>query len=266
MTRLKIGGCDHSIIKKFVNEFPDLYSLDISHSRFNSLHSLRLEHKNVVKLNISHNNLIYIAKEFFSQLPNVTELDFSYNHINFVDNFPKNLVSLHLSYNSELSLILEDDFKDFLDLKYLNLINDRLSFVVQPILQLLRRGIFVDISWKEIRAFYADSDKTNRIHVVVDDEKEGIFLNASNKTVELYCKEGSFENIDYATIYDDGVENLTELLKCFASSLKCLDQRGKFSDELNTDTIREILKAKRGYNYTAESLDTIYSRFYYDSR
>lgn len=65
--RLRVGGCDRVKIKKLVDTFPNLYSLDISQSVLTSLYSMHLEHKQLVKFNASHNKIEHFPYEFFSK-------------------------------------------------------------------------------------------------------------------------------------------------------------------------------------------------------
>lgn len=146
--RLKVGACDHGKLKELVNTFPNLHTLDISQSGIESLDSFDLQHKQV-KFNVSHNEINEIPKDFFSKMPNVVDVDFSYNPIT----------------------------------------------KMEWILPLLQRGILMDISWKNVKEFDSREHMGDKIHVIVDNEREGIFHSPSNGKNELYCSEMSFEKI-----------------------------------------------------------------------
>ena len=101
VTHLKAGGCGDDRISWLVDEIPNLRSLDISHSGIVSLDTLNLTSGQLKKVNASYNRLSEISRSFFAHIPNVTEVDFSHNHLHGIIDLPDSLNYIDLS----LSLI-----------------------------------------------------------------------------------------------------------------------------------------------------------------
>lgn len=80
---LKIGGYDIRRINGFIQNYPNLYSLDVSYSKNERLSSMWIKQKNLTKLNMSHCRLErrHCVKY---DIPNLTDLDLSYNKLEYV--------------------------------------------------------------------------------------------------------------------------------------------------------------------------------------
>lgn len=100
---LRIGGCDLDEVAKLVEEFENLCTLDLSYSGIESLDSLYLKHAHLTKLNVSHNQLAEIPAKFFSQMPELNEIDFSFNELSKIGDLPTKLEKIDVS-NNKLSL------------------------------------------------------------------------------------------------------------------------------------------------------------------
>lgn len=262
--RLKVDGCDHVEIMKLIDNFPNLQSLDISYSGIESLDSFELKHENLTKFNASHNKLSDIPNGFFAKMPNVIDVDLSHNllkEMDAIDKLPNKSVSIDLSHN------LISDFQLFdntlLDLEYLDLRNNSMDFegtIEHANLPMklktirfennanfdldsarLQEGVSVYVSWRDCLNFHLSFFKGDKIHIIENNEQNGLILrNESNGKIELHCSEMSFENIHIASVKGHQIENPTELLKCFSSSLVELHLIGEFAEELNFDVIRKF--------------------------
>lgn len=245
---LKVGGCDSDVIKQFVEKYPNLRSLDISQSGIDSLYSFNLKHDHLAKVNISHNRLTTLPRQFFSQLPAITEIDCSHNGIELVRDLPQQLDTVHLSHNN-LSYIYYSSFKNLNNLKYLDLsfnLIDGVNFISifpstlklkilrldnNPIIvihddvkSLVKLGISVYISWKNIRQF--SMEHMPKFNVILNSTEEGFIFSeesTSNDSVQLHCNEKSFENVENFKLGTDQFENAAELMNFLTSSLKILD-------------------------------------------
>lgn len=106
---LKVGGCDADEVTKLVDEFQNLEKLDLSYSRIESLDAFNFKHDNLKSLNASHNQLADIPPKFFSQMPELKEIDFSFNQLTKIDELPTKLERIDLTGNKlSLYLILQN--------------------------------------------------------------------------------------------------------------------------------------------------------------
>ncbi|XP_031637061.1 chaoptin-like, partial [Contarinia nasturtii] len=275
VVRLRIAGCDHAIIKRYAESFPNLLLLDISYSNIESLESLDLQHKHLVKFNASHNKLKDIPENFFAKMPNINDVDFSHNLIEDIDKvreMPLKSVWIHLS-NNKIRGLLSYIYDDLLNLEYLDLSNNSidLSRIVDfeigdsletirlennrqlnadQIWPLVNSGVSVYVSWRDNDANLLGTYKGTKLRVIVTNRtEEGIFRNSSSGKIELHCREDEInaqvmqgkENSEiHVNIDSNQIENPTELLKCFRSSnakKTYLQLHGRFTEELNVNVL-----------------------------
>lgn len=251
---LKIGGCDPDKVKQLVDTFSNLHSLDISQSEIKSLDEFDLKHEQLKRVNSSHNQLTEVPMNFFSQIPKLIEVDFSYNELNKINQFPIKLVKIDLSHN-KLTSIHRDDFVNLTELEYVdlsyNLITKLDLFYIFPtnnklktlrleknpikefdyrFTPLLQRGISVHISWKNITRFMFWNYEGEKIHVIQNSDKEGVLQTIDGKT-ELHCNDMSFENIFDFKAVSNQIKNPSEMVQCLTSSLKFLELIGNFEEQ-----------------------------------
>lgn len=254
VTHLKVGGCDYNEVGKFVESFSNLQSLDISYSKIDSLDSFDLKHSLLTKVNISHNQLTTIPRQFFSHLPAVTDIDCSHNEIDIVRDLPSKLQTIHLS-NNALAHIYYSSFKNLNDLKYLDLssnsieavnfdnifptdlklktlrlYNNTIEKLYDDVEFLVRTGVSVYFSWnniKEISILHMP-----KFDVILNSTDEG-FVNTADGRVELYCNEKSFENVEKFHLGNDQFNHSAELINLLTPSLLTLDLSENFIGEIS---------------------------------
>ncbi|XP_031635417.1 chaoptin-like [Contarinia nasturtii] len=262
VTHLKVNGCDCVSVKKVAENFPNLKSLDISHSKIESVELFNMKH--LVKINAAHNRLTEIPSHFFSKLPNITELDLSHNRLTKIDKLPTNLVNIDLSHNHIKNLFTrtyEDllnlehldlshnsirsvDFFSFAEnkkLKVLQLRNNEIADFDSTLARLVQRGVSVYISWDHISTFSLSEYRGDKIRVILkNNEKEGIIHKKPSGKVVLYCNAMSFKHIITVDIEGHNIENPTEMLQCFPPSIATMRISGTFAEKLDFSLLQRF--------------------------
>lgn len=246
VTQLKVGGCDPDKIHQFIEDFPNLHSLDISFSGITTLDSFNLKHKQLVKVNASFNLLSEIPRKFFAHIINVTEVDFSHNSLNGIIDLPENLLYIDLSHTKIGSIY--QDFNDLsnvqhFQLKILRIEGNPIRMFDWKILPLVKSGFSLYISWKKIKEFKIWNYVDKPIRVVTNSQEEGL-LHASNGRIELHCKENSFKNIKRFELIDNSVENPTEIIKCLTPTIEYLTLSGEFDEKFNSTSLSRLNNLK----------------------
>lgn len=254
---LKIGGCEHDNVQQFIDNFPNLRSLDMSYSGIECLDSFNLKHEKIAIVNVSHNRLIEVPMKFFSQLPAIVEIDFSFNDLSKIDEVPVKLRKIYLSHN-KFAHGFFSDFSGLKSLEYLDLSNNAITRIGaelistdgkkpkklllenNPIVELgillsslVQKGVLVHMSWKNFTRFMCFMDDQN-IRVSLNSGKSGMFR-TTNGNLELHCNENSFENAIMFTTFNNRVENPKELLHCLTPRLHYLTVRGNFKKDSPSD-------------------------------
>lgn len=255
VTKMKIGGCDGEQISQLVEDFRSIRSLDISCSDLQSLGIFKMKLENLMQLNASHNRLSENPSDIWRKMPQLTEVDLSFNNLKLVWFLPatvKKIVMSHnrmefisgydLIYHKKLEIFdLSHNFLEEIDhtdifmnannLKVLRLENNRYKTFDRKLWLLIKRGVTVYFSWKYVTEFEINSSLDKPIHVFtnIGNEKEGIWFSSDGK-IEIHCSEGSFENIKRFTFIDNHIENPSELLRCLTPSIKRLELSGKFDE------------------------------------
>lgn len=233
MTRLKISECELKHIKKCLKSYKYLNSLDISFSELPSFESF-LEHEYLKKFNASHNNLLDIPSDFFKKTSEINEIDFSYNRLETLHSrLFENLIDLEyidLSFNF-LKHEIDSMFHDCTKLKTVHLENNTFYYV--PMVN----ADEVYLSWKYYFQFVDSTENDKKIHVVLNNEKDG-FFRKSNEIIELHCNEQSFEDLN--SFESNRIMNVPELLQCFTSSLTWLNISGNFVGKVNLTTFQHL--------------------------
>lgn len=241
--QLKIGGCNPMTVAKILGDFVNVVSLDISQSGYETLDSFELKHQHLMKVIASHNLLSKIPKNFFTYLPSVDEVDFSYNELKnytFIQ-LPVRSKTVHLAHNQ----ITDGDFGEKLrKLEYLDLSYNSLKFLSYisiaskhlktfllndnpitkfecAILQLVEQGTSVYISWQHIEMFKFVCMKKS-FNVIMNSPNEGFFY-TSNGQIEMHCNEQSFGHIESFEMSGGHFEHNANVTMCLTSSLRKLD-------------------------------------------
>lgn len=269
VTELKVRGCDHNKIKQFVEDLPSLQILDFSFSGLESLDLFELKHDRLFMINASHNQLTNISKEFFSQMPKITEIDFSFNELDEFIEMPSNLLKIHLSHNKFTrinDLVNEDVFEKLLNVQYLDLSYNSISsntffriFAENYKLKTLRleknhifefdynffplvRRTSVILSWGEVLQFRVEDKFEKPIRIVVNEEdkqnsngygNEGLFHSTDGK-IELRCNSKGFKRAYMFEMFNNHIENPGDIVRCLSpESLKFFQLKGSYIESFN---------------------------------
>lgn len=265
VTQLKIGGCHEDRINQFVDDFRNIRSLDISYSGLHSLTTFNETLGQLVELNMSHNHLTGNPGEFFTKnpMPRLMEVDLSYNEFRHVWGLPDALKKIDLSHNN-LSLINYNELAnvpnlEFIDLSYnsleeighadvfstakhfktLQLQNNPYREFNGQFLQLLKREVTVNCSWKNVTTFGMEGNVGKPIRILKNNGTEGV-LSTADKKLNVFCHEGSFERIERVKFANNYVENISELFHCLTPSLRNLILSGRFAEKLNLTSIERF--------------------------
>lgn len=266
VTQLKIGGCDEDKITQFVHDFQNIRSLDISYSSLHSLNRFNETLDQLVELNMSHNHLMGNPGEFFAKnsMPRLAEIDLSYNEFRHVWGLPEALQKIDLSHNN-LSLINYNELANVPNLEFIDLSYNLLEEIGHPnvfaiakhfktlqlqnnpykefngrFLQLLKREVTVNCSWKNVKQFEMDDDVGKPIRVITTkNQTEGV-RSTADKKLNIFCHEGSFERIEGVKFANNYVENIGELFDCLTPSLQKLALSGRFIEKLNLTSIERF--------------------------
>lgn len=267
MAELKTIGCDEETVLDFVQRFRRMRSLDISHSDFKSLSWLDIKLDQLVKLNASHNELNAITADLFKKLPDIIELDLSYNFL-IAANFrgATHLFKLNLAHNN----LNEMEYRMFLDSHQLHSIDLSNNFFTSiPIfpsnhqlatIHLVRNPlsmfgcshlqtmpfVSVYVSWEMLISFSGHMDcEGKRLRVIRDSSIEAILPAWSGK-YELHCKANSFSNLRSFTAGVGGFENVTEILPCLGGiGLTELNLSGNVVKTLPFDAFERFVDLSR---------------------
>ncbi|XP_055314016.1 insulin-like growth factor-binding protein complex acid labile subunit [Sitodiplosis mosellana] len=220
-------------MQRYLDEFSNLYSLDISSSGLHLFELEHLKHDQLVKLNASHNEISEFNGDWFANWANLTCIDLSYNKIDHVEgtlNNTKKLNTLWL-YGNDLG-------------------KETNSFA-----QLIKMGVSAFISWKSITSIDWNLLEVNNASVMVNSGKEG-FFHASDAKLEIHCNENSFEKMELLVL-GNNFENPPEMLRCLSSSLKRL-----FLFGCNDEKLLQCLQLQKFTNLlTFFQLNTTISQF-----
>lgn len=260
---LKVGGCEDDKVKQLTESFSNIRILDISHSGVRSLDKFDLKHDLLMIVNASHNQLSEVPLKFFFQIPEMSEIDLSYNKISKINEFPNKIARIDLSHNN-LSSIHRDDFANLTELEEVNLSFNSITkldlFYIFPtnimlktlrleknaikefdyrFTPLMQRGVSIHISWQNITKFMFWNYEAEKIRVVRNSRQEGVLM-ADNDKFELHCNETSFKNIIDFQIVSNQIKNPTDMIHCLSSSLKFLELLGNFDEKFDTNILERL--------------------------
>lgn len=259
--RLKIGGCEKNIVIDNLIKFNNISVLDISNSKYGNLHWLRLNLKQLKKLNASHNELSHFWM-LLSNATKVTDVDLSYNRLHNIGiemfGTTKNLVKINLSHNL-LESISFDTFMDAKKLQSIDLQSNHfleLPFILHsetlkeihlqhnPIEHFnycylsLMKPTSVYFTWYNIKSFWRSKEchreHLKPIHVVMNNKYEGIKRQIDG-TIELHCNDQSFHNLNNFTAGQNTFTNVVNLLQTFGPFVMHMDLSSNHIDKLDAN-------------------------------
>lgn len=275
VTQLKMSACHFQLVMNTLALYTNLDALDISHSGYKSLNSFIVRHKNLVKLNASYNQLEYIPRQFFSDTPEIREIDFSSNKLKSIETIcfvgAPNVTHIYLSHN-QITEIEQQAFMilnelEFVDLGFNSIDEFSFGFAKNSNLKTLHfennpierfncnlfsrvmNTTAVYVSWRYVKELDT-SCLEGILQVILNSSFEAILpisiKNTTRVKIQLHCSEISFENI---RIFKVGrfVKNALEVIEYLGASVEEMDLSGNFLGELEQSTFQSFIHLKRLY-------------------
>lgn len=272
ITNVQMHGCEFATISEAISEFSNLNSLDISYSRSN----LSLEESNVIKslnakllkLNVSHSNLVELPEKFFIKTPNITVIDFSYNLLDSIFSSifrgANELKNLHLQHN-EISYIAVGAFVYLKKLDSLDLHNNKLKKVsdIFPIMakfkiihlennpieifdcnvfKLLSTLVTVLVSWQHSTQLDI-SCLDAQLYMRVNDRHE--LLTSTDGRNDLHCNQFSFRKLKTIKAKNSQMRNVQQIVTFLGQLLESferLDMRNSKLAAFDFSTLGQMKK------------------------
>lgn len=253
---LKIGGCDPTTALNTIRRYKNLRKLDISHSAFNSLDWFDVQLNGLEVFHASNNQLSITPSNLFNNLPQLTEIDLSFNRFEKIEsntfNGAAHLKKIDLSHN-QISSIARDAFPnltnlEFVDLGY-NLLNEIYGTFVE------NKNLHVNLRHSPITGFACSNFKGYFVQMTIDDldhfsticddfkfkvirngKKAGLF-GISPGNYEIHCSDRSLKKINYLKSGRNSIDNLHELIACAGPSLRVLHIVDHAVGSLNSSTL-----------------------------
>lgn len=280
VSQLKVEGCDRETISTAIKSYQNVLMLDFSNSHYKSsddveskdhtLDLLDVKHRQMQKINGSHNELTHIPRGFLKDYPELIEIDYSHNklesfHLNEFDGASK-LKRIHLTHNFIRSLNPED-FANVLELEYIDLSHNQIQYYwadvfrdsiqlktlnleFNPIEYFNCRDFFklskasVHISWENFQHLILKFCDEVKFDVVITSEREG-FLATSKGKYEIHCDEGSFEHVTYFSIAPNQIKDVSMLMQCLSLSVEDISLDGSSLGKVEPAMIRRFTNLKR---------------------
>lgn len=133
-SNFKAGGCKLGNLLQHI-AFYTIFSLDISHSKYTKLYPFKVESNELVKLNVSHNEIEGISTVDFGEIKNLSEIDFSYNKIYSIRKFDfdgaDKLTTIHLCHNN-IKDVHQESFLKLKNLTFIDLTNNSIVTIDKP--------------------------------------------------------------------------------------------------------------------------------------
>lgn len=264
--QLTVEGCNANIIANEVNKFIYVTTVNIRQSESFNLNYLTVKLDRLKLLNVSHNNVQQLNKEIFIQMPEMIEIDLSYNALEHLEwgafDYAKKLMRIHLSHNKLIEIqpetILSLTHLDFIDLSYNRLqsipefFNNKMLTLIHlagnPISTYdcfhLRRMSSVSLyySWEDLLYIYGNWHCSGKQMLVVRDAKsEGIFI-TTNSIIkyQFACSDQSFKHLLQFVAGRNAFTNIEDILKCFTTSIETIDLSGNIIKTLDVNTFERF--------------------------
>lgn len=255
LENLKFQKCDSADVLNTTKLYPNIRTLDISNSDYNTIDWLNVQLNNLMHLNASHNKIENITNLLHQFVPHIKTMDLSHNklHTITIDSFGtlNELIDINLS-NNLLQHINADAFsKIATNLEHIDLSNNNLVGIPElpackklRILHLEENTIknftcqripwreslsAIYLSWTYVERFDGSEHCTDKeFRVIWNGDEEGILrtTNGSTVTYELHCNQQSFRNLRSFRAGRNAFVNIVTLIGSFDSTLNELDVSG----------------------------------------
>lgn len=237
-------------MEEFANKFQGIRALDISNNSL-TLHKINVSavfsFRNLVFLNVSHNQLAVIANDLFHGMGYLSEIDLSFNRLTHIFNWFGdpflNLTELKVIdlRNNQITYI-GSAFDDNRKLKILRLENNPIANIYCETFKLLERSVSVGISWDHV----IDMDMRcmeNKLKITV--EKGKIIIRSSNSKKELCIDESNFKKWFYIYFGTNQMSNVSNILYMLGPSVRDLRLNGNFIGKLNATTFERFIELEQ---------------------
>lgn len=266
---LKMRECSLDFVTAHLKSLVNLVSIDISNSQYASIGSFISKREHLMKFNASHNKLIEVPAELFTDTPEIAEIDFSFNNLTNIDAFinAEKLAKIHFTHN-RIRNINEQAFAklrslELLDLRHnliaqisftlsktatlkaLHLEHNRLWLVDCHLFSLARNLTAVHLSWETVTALNTVC-WDDELHVILTPVQHAIQPTQTDK-LELHCSENSFENLNEFNAGHNRIDNALVLLECLNRNLKQLDLSGNYLADLTLNTFEKFVNLQNLY-------------------
>lgn len=274
ITNVQMHGCGFATISEAISEFGNLNLLDISYS----LSNLSLEESNLdkslntklLKLNVSHSNLVELPEKFFQKTPNITVVDFSYNLLDSIFSSifsgAKELKNLHLQHN-EISYIevgafvylkkldsldlssnnlkkVSDIFPIIAKFKIIHLENNPIEIFDCSAFKLLSTSVTVLVSWQYSTQLDI-SCLDEQLYMRVNGRHE--LLTSTDGRNDLHCNQFSFRKLKTIKAKNSQMRNvqmIVTFLGQLLESFERLDMRNSKLAAFDFSTLGQMRKLK----------------------
>lgn len=251
---LKFRECDIAVVLNTAKLYPNIRTLDISNSQYNTIDWLNIQLNNLEHLNASRNQIENITN-LLEHAPRIRKIDLSHNKLQTItiDSFGtlNELIDLNLSGNLLEHINANAFSKIAANLEHINLSNNNLFGIPElpackklRILHLEKNTIknftcqripwreslsAIYLSWTYVEQFDGDEHcMDKRFRVIWNGDEEGILrtTNGSSVTYELHCNQESFRNLHSFRAGRNAFINVVALIGSFGSTLNELDVSG----------------------------------------
>lgn len=249
---LKIVGCSEFIVLDAVERYINIRTLDISYSQYRTLNWLDLSLKRLQKFNASHNEISSIWM-LFENVPEIREIDFSYNRLTTINGSTfgrvEKLEMIYLSQNA-LKDIANDTFSNASHLQMIDLNDNHISRI--PVfsnakhlktihikrnritafnycLYTKMNAVSIYFTLKYVTSFYRDENCDGKfvepLQVIWDNKYEGVLL-TTDGNYEIHFNEDSFQNLYTFVAGHNAYANVMDLLHHFGTLITKIDLSG----------------------------------------
>lgn len=261
VVELKVGGCDNNTASYAIRRYKDIRVLDVTYSGYQTLEWLDYKLEHLQLFNVTKNKITDFPWTLLKHIPEIIEMDLSYNSLRNIYRdgsvTAHKLVKIHLSHNY-LRYIEYEAFKHFIRLEYIDLSGNFLrtipSFGYNKMLKVLHLmnnniqtfdfcfsakmyNVTIHFSWMTVKTLVQGNSCRGMVQikpfdVVYDSRDEGVFVTSNGKR-EIHCNEFSFHSLFNFTGGHSSLNNVSDLLHYFGSSLQIIDLSANAIQSLN---------------------------------
>lgn len=273
----EIHGCTNETVRKAVLELPNLHSMDISYSGFQTMDSFNYSHQQVETFNMSHNRIVEYKwihfMELLGRFPQLSELDLSYNDLHAIHVFGSidgsiiKLKKLYFHHNN-ITHIQSGAFVNLTELEMIDLSHNRLTrifanafsnaqmlqelhlehnpidfFVCDDLLNQKNFKFQVHLSWENVEYFNTDCiglDLPSKYFIISNRHEAGLRPLAENYRID--CDHQNFQQIRTFKAGPNKYRSILTILRCFGSELLELDLTGNSIELIDQTMFRHFEK------------------------